>query len=151
MYVDSQARFSSSQAVTATALSTDVMDLLSPTIGGGTAGPNTLSPAVVGGDVYLVVQANAAFAGTGTIAVTLETANNAALTSSTVVAASAAIAAPIAAGTTLLLVNIPPVVLQRYLGVRYTVTGTPTGGTVNAFLSIGIQQNVANVSGFVAA
>lgn len=144
MYVDTQLEFSDSQAVTATALSTNVVDLITTTTGGATLtslSPNTSMDVGQGEVVYLVVVANAAFGGTGTITATLETSAAAAITGATVVASSAAVTATsITAGYPLLVTKLPNADYLRYIGVRYTCSGTPSGGTFDAFLTKDVQR-----------
>ncbi|EPV3678259.1 TPA: hypothetical protein QIC06_004536 [Enterobacter kobei] len=132
MYIDKQAEFSDNQAVTATAISTNVMDLntafnYNPGVDIGT-----------GEDVYLVVQVDAAAtaAGAATVQVTLESSAAAGLTSSTVHFTSANYAlTDMTAGKTLFAVKLPSGTYLRYLGVRYTVgTGPLTAGSFSAFL-----------------
>lgn len=132
MYLDKQAEFSDSQAVTATAISTNVMDL-------NTAfNYNTGVDIGTGEDVYLVVQvdAAAAAAGAATVQVTLESSAAAGLTSSTVHFTSANYAlTDLTAGKTLFSVKLPSGTYLRYLGVRYTVgTGPLTASSFSAFL-----------------
>lgn len=116
MYVDKFAEFSDSQAVTATAISTNVMDL-NPAFKLNTTGVDIGT----GQDVYLVVQvdAAAAAAGAATVAVTLESSAAVGLTSSTVHLSSKTLAlADMTAGKTVLAVKLPTDTYLRYLGVR---------------------------------
>lgn len=132
MILDTQAEFSDSQAVTSTAISTNVMDL------GAT---NTLKDLGAGEPVYLVVQTVVAATDTGsdaTLTITLESDSTADLaTSATVHFSSGALAfsAFSPAGTTLVAVRLPAGSYERYLGVRYTVASGPlTAGQFDAFL-----------------
>lgn len=150
MYVDTQTELSDAQAITATAISTNVIDLFAA-LGGGTniAGGNTTMDVGQGEDIYLVVSAAAAFGGTGTITVTLETAAAANLSSSTVLLSSPAITATaITAGYNVFAVKLPNASYQRYLGVRYTCSGTPSGGTFDAFLTKDVQRSLVYKSAF---
>lgn len=133
MYLDKQAEFSDSQAVTATAISTNVMDL-------NTAfNYNTGVDIGSGEDIYLVVQVDAAAtaAGAATVQITLESSAAAGLTSSIVHFTSANYAlTDMTAGKTLFVVKLPGGTYLRYLGVRYTVgTGPLTAGSFSAFLT----------------
>ncbi|HCR0385266.1 TPA: hypothetical protein OMS42_002013 [Enterobacter kobei] len=137
MYLDKQAEFSDNQAVTATAISTNVMDL-------NTAfNYNTGVDIGTGEDVYLVLQVDSAAtaAGAATVQITLESSAAAGLTSSTVHFTSANYAlSDLTAGKTLLAVKLPSGTYLRYLGVRYTVgTGPLTAGSFSAFLVKDIQ------------
>ena len=133
MYLDKQAEFSDSQAVTATAISTNVVDL-------NTAfNYNTGVDIGTGEDVYLVLQCDTAAtaAGAATVTVTLESSAAAGLTSSTVHFTSATFAlSDMTAGKTLLAIKLPAGTYLRYLGLRYTVaTGPLTAGAFSAFLT----------------
>lgn len=135
MYVDKQAEFADSQVVTATAISTNVIDL------GAT---NTLKDIGAGEDVYLIVQVDAAAtaAGAATVTFSLESDSTADLaTSATVHYTSTAIAkTALTLGSTQLVVKLPPGSYERYLGVRFTVgTGPLTAGSFSAFLTTNAQ------------
>jgi len=149
MYVDKFAEFSDSQAVTATAISTNVMDL-NPAF---KLNPNGVDIGT-GQDVYLVVQADAAAtaAGAATVALTLESSAAAGLTSSTVHYTSATWAlTDLTAGKTLVAIKLPSGTYLRYLGVRYTVaTGPLTAGSFSAFLTTDIQAYRAYAKNYVA-
>lgn len=142
MYIDKQAEFSDAQAVTATAISTNVMDLHS-----NSSGKNVLRDIGVGQDVYLVVQTVAAVTDSGsdaTLAVTLESDSDVALSTSPTVhftTGTLAFAAFSAAGTILAVIKLPQNQnYERYLGVRYTVGAGPlTDGTFDAFLTTDAQ------------
>lgn len=148
MYIDKFAELSDNQAVTATAISTNVMDLnpafkLNSGVDIGT-----------GQDVYLVVQADAAAtaAGAATVVLTLESSAAAGLTSSTVHYTSATWAlTDLTAGKTLVAIKLPSGTYLRYLGVRYTVsTGPLTAGSFSAFLTTDIQAYRAYAKNYVA-
>jgi hypothetical protein len=134
MIIDHLNRFSAEQAVTSTAISSNVIDL------GAT---NTLRDIGNGRQpLYLVVQTIAAATDSGsdaTLTVTLESDSTENLaTSATVHFSTGALAfatfSP--AGTTLAVVALPIGNYERYLGVRYTVASGPlTAGTFNAFLT----------------
>lgn len=134
MYVDKQAEFSDAQAVTATAISTNVMDLVS-----NSSGKNPIRDIGTGQDVYLVVTTTVqpTAAGAATVTVTLESDDNAALSSPTVHFTSKAFAlAEMAPGVGMVAIKLPAGNYERYLGVRYTVgTGPLTAGNFDAFLT----------------
>ena len=95
MYVDKQIEFSDAQAVTATAISTNVYDLFSAGLGGSAddLSPNTRIDVGAGEDLYLVVNTQTAATDTGsdaTLVVTFETADNAALSTNAQVVYSTA-------------------------------------------------------------
>lgn len=141
MYVDKQAEFSDSQAVTATAISANVMDLIS-----NSSGKNALRDIGTGQDVYLVVQTAVAATDSGsdaTLAVTLESDSTENLATSATVHFSTgtlAFAAFSPAGTVLAAVKLPAGNYERYLGVRYTVGAGPlTAGAFDAFLTTDVN------------
>lgn len=127
MIMDVQNRFSNAQAITATAASTDIVDL-------GITGRNV----GVGEDVYLVAQVVSAFTDTGsdsTVTVTAETDDNTGMSSATTVATLGTFAALAAVGARLI-IKLPIANLERYLGLRYTVAGgNLTTGAITAFLT----------------
>ncbi|EOV9596795.1 Bbp16 family capsid cement protein [Cronobacter dublinensis] len=133
MYVDKQLEFSDGQAVTATAISTNVVDL-NPAFN-----YNTGVDIGTGEDVYLVLQVDAAAtaAGAATVQITLESSAAAGLTSSTVHFTSPTYQlADLTANKTLTAVKLPSGTYLRYLGVRYTVgTGPLTAGSFSAFIT----------------
>lgn len=128
MIMDAQNLFSDAQAVTATAASTNVMDL-------GIAGRNL----GVGEDMYLVVIVDTTFTDSGsdsTIAVTLETDDNASMSSPTTLLSLGTFAALTAAGSRLVTKLPINSAYERYLGVRYTAAnGNLTTGAFTAFLT----------------
>lgn len=156
MFVDTQTEFSDAQAVTATAISTNVIDTQAA-LGGGTniAGGNANQDIGQGEDVYLVVQTVVAATDTGsdaTLTVTLESATDAGLTTAAVVhfsTAALAFAAFSPAGTQIAVIKLPVADYKRYLGVRYTVGAGPlTAGAFDAFLTKDIQRNKIYKSAF---
>jgi hypothetical protein len=150
MYVDKQAEFSDNQAVTATAISTNVYDLFP--VGNG-VNSNAVRDIGVGEDVYLVVQVDAAVtaAGAATVTVTLESSTTADLaTAPTVHFASTPFAiAALGANKTLMTFKLPADAYKRYIGVRYTVgTGPLTAGSFSAFFAKDIQAFRAYSKGY---
>jgi hypothetical protein len=134
MYVDAFNEFSDGQAVTATAISTNVIDL-------GPVGSNVLRDIGAGEEVWLVVRTIVAATDTSsdaTLAVSLESDSVVGLDSSATVhftTGALAFAAFSVAGTTLVAVRLPIGNYERYLGVRYTVASGPlTAGNFDAFL-----------------
>ena len=141
MYIDKQAEFSDAQAVTATAISTNVMDLIS-----NGSGKNVLRDIGTGQDVYLVVMTTVAATDTGsdaTLTVSLESDSTENLATSATVhfsTAALAFAAFSPAGTVLAAVKLPSGSYERYLGVRYTVGAGPLlTGNFDAFLTTDVQ------------
>lgn len=131
--LDAQNEFSDSQAVTSTAISTNVIDMDAAAI-----------PKNVGGSgaMFLVIQTAVTCTDTSsdaTVAFTLESDSAAALNSSPTVHFSTgalAFAAYATAGTRVACVQLPFGDYKRYLGVRYTVASGPlTAGAFDAFLT----------------
>ena len=143
MYIDSQLEFSDSQAITATAISTNVIDTLvttgaaASTQGTYTVTNTSLDLGQSNEPLYLVVVSNGAtFTGTGTITVSLESSAAVGLGSSTVHYTGPAVTATsITAGYRYCTIALPHGDYLRYLGLRYTCSGTPATGTFDAFLT----------------
>lgn len=138
MIMDKFLEFSDAQAVTSSAISTNVVDLAP--LGGGT-GTNTLRDLGTGEDIYLVVITHTNVTDSGsdaTLNVTLESDSTENLATSATVHFSTgvrAFASFATAGTVIANVKLPAGDYERYLGVRYTVASGPfTGGTFDAFL-----------------
>lgn len=140
MLIDAFNEFSDSQAVTSTAISTNVIDL-------GPVTDNTLRDIGTGEPLYLIVSTAVAATDSGsdaTLAVSLESDSTADLATSATVhytTGALAFAAFSPAGTTLVAIPIPSGLYERYLGVRYTVASGPlTAGQFDAFLTHDIQR-----------
>jgi len=136
MFLDYENEFSDSQAVTATAISTNVLDL------GSTP---TLRDIGQGIPLFLVIQVDTAAtaAGAATVTFSLESDSTADLaTSATVHWTSSAIGkATLVAGYMVIAMALPMGDYERYLGVRYTVaTGPLTAGAFSAFLTNDVQK-----------
>lgn len=146
MIIDGELEFSNAQAVTATAISTNVVDL------GAT---NTLKDMGNGTPVYLVISTNTAAtaAGAATVTFALESDSTANLATSPTIhftTAALALAAYQTAGTTVVCVALPwEKTYERYLGVRFTVaTGPLTAGAFDAFLTLDPQRFVAYANNY---
>lgn len=145
MYIDTNLEFSDAQAVTSTAISTNVYDTLSIAAGAGSVGingGNVTTDLGQAGELYLVVITQTTCTDTSsdaTLTVTLESDSTANLaTSATVHFSTGAIAfASFAtAGTRICTICLPHGLYERYLGVRYTVASGPlTAGAFDAFLT----------------
>lgn len=132
------------QAITATAISTNVLDLRNA------ATPALVDEGIVGPDMWLVVQVIQAFTLLTSLTITLESDSATTLASAPVVHFSQTVAlAGLTAGATVVRVQLPSADYKRYLGLRYTVTGTnPGAGSILAFLTMDVQRNVNYPSGF---
>ncbi len=135
----------SAQAITATAISTNVIDCRQP---GGT--PVSKDEGIVGEDLWLNVVVVQGFNTLTSLTITLESDSTANLATSPTVHYTKTIAlAGLTAGATVVRVQLPSEDYERYLGLRYTVTGTnPTLGSVIAFLSLTPQRNIGYPGSF---
>jgi hypothetical protein len=136
--LDAQLQFSSAQAITADAISENVLDL------GPLGGSNTIRDIAAAGNAGVMVQVStvldsAGEAATLTITVESDSTENLA-TSATVHATTTAITEATLVAGYVAYIPLPPGAYERYLGLRYT-TGTEdfTSGAVNAWLVHGPQ------------
>lgn len=133
MYLDSLLEMSDAQAVTATAISTNVIDL-------GPITDNALRDIGAGEDVYLVLSVDTTFtaAGAATLTAALvsdSTVNLATSPTTHATVLNAAAVATLLAGLQVA-IKLPPGNYEQYLGIQYTVaTGPMTAGKINAFLT----------------
>lgn len=141
MILDANLIFSEDQAVTATAISTNVVQL--PAAGTvayeGAALSRNIGP---GNEIPLLIQVTTTFATLTSLTITLETADNAALSSGAqVIYTSGAIpAASLVRGYRLPVRVFPDFVLKDFLGLRYTVGGSnATAGTISAAITMGVN------------
>lgn len=148
MIMDLQTIFSSAQAITATAISTNVLDLRQA------ATPTTADEGLVGQDLWLVVQVIQAFNTLTSLTITLESDSAVGLATTPAVhfSSGAILLAALTAGATVVRVQVPSGNYQRYAGLRYTVGGSnPTLGTVTAFFTNGLQRNITYPNGFAVS
>jgi hypothetical protein len=157
MYVDKMIEFSDAQAVTVTAISTNVYDLFTTAEGGNATefSPNTRLDIGAGEDAYLWVSTASLITDAGsdaTLTIDLVTADNAALSTNAQIVFSTgalAFAAFSPAGTKLVRLKLPLFDYRRYIGLNYTVAAGPlTGGTIDAFITVGVDANRPYKSGF---
>jgi hypothetical protein len=131
MIFDSTNKFSSSQALTVTAASENVIDLgvTNRDIGNGEVIP-----------VYIEV--DVALEGLTSLQVAIQTDDAEGFGSAvTVVSSGAILAADLIAGYQFAVVHVPLHVLGRYMRLNYVVVGTATAGSVVAGITMGNQQN----------
>lgn len=125
MYLDALLQFSDSQAVTATAVSTNVINL-------GTGGRDI----GVGEDLYFFIGLPVAMTDAGsdsTVTVTVEVDDNESFTSATVAQTIGVFPALSAAGAKLIAKIQPLAVNEQYVRLRYTVAnGNLTTGSIDA-------------------
>lgn len=140
MILSAQQLFSDDQAITATAVSTNVIDLgVAGTPYGAVAALN--QDVGKGAGVPVLIQVTEAFNNLTTLTIAIETGATTSL--GTVVISKAVPLASLTAGYQFPVQVLPNEITGRYLGVRYTVTGTaPTTGQVTAGISMGNQTNV---------
>lgn len=126
MKVDAQLQFSDDQALTATANSTNIVDLTSDRNIG------------IGAEMAVLVIVKVAADNTTaneTYTVTVTTDNDVAFGSETTVVAATTLAAGSAAGTRLIIPLPPDAVTERYLRLTYTLGGTTPTVTLDAWLT----------------
>lgn len=130
MILDHQLIFSEAQAVTASAISTNQYDR-------GANAPLTVNGAPALSGLWLVIKTGAAFTGLTSLTADLVSDSVATLaTSPTTHASTGAIAlASLGANKIVAILPVPIGDYERFLGVKYTVAGTGTAGTVSAFLT----------------
>ena len=143
MYVDAQTLFSDAQAITATAVSTNIIDFGSARDIG------------IGQELYVVVVVDVVFTDVGsdsTVAVTLETDDNEGFASATVVQTIGTFAALTAAGSRLVARLQPDAGWEQYVRANYTVAnGNLTTGSLTAFLTVDIQVWTAYPIGYTVS
>jgi len=125
MILDFENMFSKDQAVTATGTSTNIIDL-----GPGDAGPSER--------LSLFVTADPAFTSTGTLVVTLQSADDKAMASPDTPISFSLSNAQLLAGGKLIASRLPHG-CKRYLSLNYTVTGTIADGKLTAGLVWDVQ------------
>ena len=130
MFIDAQQQFSSAQALTATAASTNVLDL-------GPITPNTQRRIGTGEAMSVMLcVSTAADSTTGdeTYAVTLQTDADEAFGSAATVAQWTIPASQLTAGATIGLGVPKGVAVERYIRLNYTLGGTSPSVTLSAYL-----------------
>ena len=151
MLLDAQNLLSDDQAITASAASTNALDL-------GANGTDALGNTVIGdagrslaskpgADLLIQVTEDFTAAGAATLTVGLQTDNDSAFGSPTDVATTLAIGkAELVAGKQISL-PIPPGITERYIRAYYTVaTGPMTAGKITAGIVMDRQSNPSVVS-----
>lgn len=135
MILDAHNQFSDSQAVTATAASDNLIDL------------GAIRNVGVGQPLYLIVMCTVAMTDSGsdsTVAVTIETDDNASFSSATTAQTIGTFSATSAAGTKLVALIQPNAVNERYMRLKYTVAGgNLTTGSFDAYLAESIDAFTA--------
>lgn len=131
MILDRQVLFSDAQAITATAASTNIVDL--GVMGKTHPGAVTLKRKIGVMDIPLLFQVVEAFNNLTSLKVAIETDEDVAFGSPKVVAEFTILLADLTLGKQLPYVVVPRYLTERYLRFNYTVTGAaPTTGKVTA-------------------
>lgn len=141
MIFDSTNLFSSAQAITATAASTNVIDLgATGKVVGGTA--NLVRDIGLGQRIPLRIQVVEAFNTLTSLAVTIQVDDNEAFSSPTTVDSQTIALAGLTLGAVFNgLYFVPPKTNERYVRLNYTVAGTnPTLGKITAGFVMAHQE-----------
>ncbi|GFE61930.1 Bbp16 family capsid cement protein [Geobacter sp. AOG2] len=140
MILDKTLELSLAQAVTATALSTNVIDMASArNIGGGE-----------GLFLYIRVGAAAAAAGAATVNFQLQTDSSPAMGAAVTVLDSGAIPKAALAANTALKFRLPSAAFKQFLALNYQVaTGPLTAGDFSAWICSDVPDNTQYSGGYV--
>jgi hypothetical protein len=140
MIFSAQQLFSDDQAITASADSTNVIDLGLPGTPFGAVAPLNQDIGK-GAKVPLLVQVTEDFDNLTSLTINLSTGSTAAL--GTTIASQVIVLADLLAGKQMNLDYLPNGIVEQFLGVEYVVTGTgPTAGKITAGITMGVQTNV---------
>jgi hypothetical protein len=126
MKVDAQLQFSDDQALTATANSTNIVDL---------GADNNIGIGQAMGVLIIVKVAADNTTTNETYTVTVTTDDNAAFSSETTLVAATTLAAGSAIGTRIIIPIAPNATAERYLRLTYTLGGTTPTVTLDAWLT----------------
>jgi hypothetical protein len=139
MILSAQQIFSDDQAITASADSTNVIDL-------GVAGTPYDAAAALNQDVGkgagipILIQVTEAFDNLTSLEIKIST--GAATTLGTTIVSKTILLADLTVGAQFPVTVLPQDITERYLGIEYVVTGTtPTTGKVTAGITMGVQTN----------
>ena len=145
MIFDATLLFSNAQAITATAASTNSIDL--GAVGTPFGGPALVRDIGPGNRIPLSVTVGAAFNTLTSLTISLETDDNSGFSSAKTVASVVYPLARLTAGAILDFPDyVPQGVNERYFQLRYTVTGTsPTTGNITAGIVASKQTNTRRV------
>lgn len=141
MIFDRTLLFSNAQAITATAPSTDNVDLLATGTVYGAASA-LIRDIGKGQSVPLLIQVVEAFNTLTSLTVTVQCDDNSGFSSPKDVLSVTLPLASLTAGREFPIIAVPPGVNERYMRINYTVTGTaPTLGKVTAGVVHGVQTS----------
>jgi hypothetical protein len=132
---DYENEFSDAQALTATAVSTNVIDL------------NDYPQYAGGEDLNVWVTVSTAFTGGTSVQPVLQTDDNTGFSSAAAIHTPPAVTiANATAGATLMRVNLQHLNgVERYIRINYVVVGTPTAGKVDAALEVTPQYSAVTL------
>jgi len=140
MIFSAQQLFSDDQAITASADSTNVIDL-------GVAGTPYDAAAALnqdigkGSKIPLLVQVTEAFDNLTSLEIKVSIGSTTAL--GTAIVSQTILLADLVAGKQISIEVLPNDITERYLGIEYVVTGTaPTAGKITAGITMGNQTNI---------
>lgn len=126
MLLDQNAMLSQAQAVSATAASTNTIDL-------------TAAGDAVPGSLFFVAQVDTAFTGEGSLKIALQTSDSSAFSSATELVGNTYSAAALGTAGEVLCAVAVPAGLKRYVRAYYTVSSV-SGGKLTCFLTDGVEQ-----------
>lgn len=126
MLLDQNAMLSEAQSLSATAASTNTIDLTAAGDG-------------VPGSLFFVVQVDTAFTGEGTLKVALQTSDSSAFSSVTELLGTTYSASLLGTAGQVLCAVPVPAGLKRYARAYYTVSSV-SGGKITCFLTDGVEQ-----------
>jgi len=139
MLIDKQNMFSNAQAITATANSTDKVDLQggTPAFTTDTLGNTVPRDPGKSPELEIVAQVVEAFSGGTSVAVSVVADDDPALGSPTTLHSTPAIAVATLKAGYQFRIALPAGIASadRYLGLVYTVVGTPSAGKISAWLA----------------
>lgn len=145
MIIDNNLLFSDSQAITASAASTNQIDT-APLFTG-----NTGRRLGIGRPIYVFVCVEVAFTDAGndsTLAIAIRTDDNSSMSTPTTIATLTTLAALTPSGT-VFFAPLPIFAYERYLDLNYTVAnGNLTTGTISAGLTLNVDQFYATAGGY---
>jgi len=140
MIFSAQQLFSDDQAITATADSTNVIDLGVPGTPFDAAAPLNQDVGK-GAGIPILIQVTTAFNTLTSLDISISTGATTAL--GTKIVTQVIPLADLVAGKQMAIVILPNEITERYLGIEYVVVGTdPTLGNITAGITMGVQTNI---------